>query len=79
VLGNSFVRDLMKLAKKIANQPIVGTFCNDLDAIARRKDDRFGDILPANKRGQSLAQRVAVESESLPDFNRRSFMADSDD
>jgi len=79
VFGKGFLRDLMELAKELANQTIVWTLCYNLYAIARRKDDRFCDLPPANKRSQRVAQHLAIESESFPDFNRRSFMADSDD
>ena len=48
---NGVGRNLMKLAEKVADQAIVGTFSHDFDAIAGRKNHRFPHVLPAPESG----------------------------
>ena len=72
------MRDLVELAKKLANQPLVRAFGDDLDAIARRQNQRLIHFLAAYKGRQRRAEGIAAEGHSFPDFNRCCFVTESD-
>src|SRR5437870_249901 len=69
----------MKVAEKLADRIVVGALCDDFHAIARGKDHRFIDLVPARQRGQSIADTIAGERQPLPYFYGCCFVAESDE
>src|SRR5262245_16615307 len=79
VVGNRVGGNLMKLAKEFANQVVVCTFGDDFHAVAGGKDHRFAHVVAADKRLQREPKGIIVECEPLTEFDRRRFMAESDE